>query len=350
MHVAHFANWAPRRSGMFESTKDQVKYERKAGLKSDFIATQDHYREGEPSAVDDGWLTPAPWEEAKKADVWVLHSCIPEEIKPLFDKKVSVAILHGPNEHMLLKEWTTNRENSAFNLHINILWKYDATVTINKHEYDIMKLYDEYSKLHYIPNSIDLERYQVEDAFAWEYLNHPAIVSCDVPRLEKLPANLIWAMPKIVEKIPEARLNLFSFTLEPIGTWRNIFCRSHRRELQHLCENIQLENNDLKPFMRGADIGFNNNISGIASRVSMEMMAMGVPVVSYGGDYTPYVARIWDMDSIAEQVIRCWGDLQKKGATVEKETRRYAQKNFSREKEVKKYVDLYRSLMEKKHG
>lgn len=345
MRIVHFTNWAPRQSGMFESTKDQVKYERRSGCESDLCLPQDEWKNGK-AVIDDGWLTPIPWEKAKGADVFVLHAFIPEELKKSH-KGITVAILHGPNEHMVLKEWTTGRKVDAFNSHIGILWEYDATVTINKHEYDIMKLYDEKDRLHYIPNSIDLERYQGEK-YAWEYINRPAICSFDVPRLEKLPMNLIWAMPKIVEKIPSARLNLFSLTLEPIGTWRNIFCRSKLRRLEQLCENIQLANNNLRPFMKGADMGFNNNISAIMSRVHMELMAMGVPIISYGGAYTDYVARIWDLDSIAEQISRCWKDIQKDPSAMQKKIKKYAAQHFDREVYVKQYIRLYESLLGRK--
>ena len=345
MRIVHFTNWAPRQSGMYESTKDQIKYERRSGLESDLCLPQDEWKDGR-DVIDDGWLIPISWERAKGADVFVLHASIPKELKDAH-KGVSVAILHGPNEHMVLKEWTTGRKVDAFNTHITILWSYDATVAINQHEYDIMKLYDEKDRLHYIPNSIDLERYQGEK-YAWEYINRPAICSFDVPRLEKLPMNLIWAMPKVAEKIPDARLNLFSLTLEPIGTWRNIFCRSKLRKLENLCENIQLENNNLRPFMLGADIGFNNNVSGIASRVSMELMAMGVPVISYGGDYTDYIAKIWDLNSIAELIERCWKDIQEDPTAVGKKAKKYAARNFDRKEHVKKYVQLYENLLRSK--
>jgi len=351
MKVIHFTNWAPRKSGMYESVKDQIKYERREGVDSQLVDPHDHYKEGTregKAVIDDGWFSPIPWKQAEEADVWVLHSFIPEALKPLFDKKVTVAVLHGPNEHMLLKEWTSGRKEDSFNLHVNILWRYDATVVLNKHEEDIMKLYDEKGRLHYIPNSIDLERYTADEVFPWKYKNHPAILSCDVPRLEKLPTHIIWAMPQIVEKLPDARLNVFSLTLEPISTFRNIFCRSKEWKLHSLCENVQLEINDLRPFMKGGDIGFNNNMSGIASRVSMEMMAMGIPVVSFGGDYTKYVAKIWDLDSIAEQVVKCWEDLTRTGSRLKRDTIKYAQEHFDRGKEVKKYVALYKELLEKK--
>ena len=352
MYVVHFANFAPRRSGMYESTKDQIKYERREGIESDFIDPHEHWKDGTRGGVemvDDGWLRPVPHEKAKEADVWVMHSMLPDSLRGLFDQKVTVAILHGPSEHMLLKEWTTERREQAFNLHINIAWRYDATVCINQHEYDIMALYDEKNRIHYIPNSIDLERYEAQK-WGWPYQHRPAILSCDVTRLEKLPAHIIWAMPKIAEQIPDARLNVYGLTLEPVGTWRNIFCRSKGRRLESLCENIQLQNNCLTPYMRGGDIGFNNNMSGILSRVGMEMMALGVPVVSYGGDYTPYQAKIWDLDSIAEQVVRCWRDMTAEGNTVREDTKAYARENFDRGKEVKKYIKLYKDLIEKKHG
>jgi glycosyltransferase involved in cell wall biosynthesis len=347
VYVVHFTNWAPRQSGMYESVKDQIRYERKAGIQSDLAEPNEKHKEGRV-ATDDGWLSPISWEKAKAADIFVLHAWLPDEFRKMKDKK-HIAVLHGPNEHMLLKEWTTERKEEAFNLHVSILWKYDATVVLNKHEFDILELYDEHKKLHYIPNSIDLERYQGEE-MTWKYTNHPAILSCDVPRIEKLPAHIIWAMPRIAKRIPEARLNLFSLSLEPIATYRNMFCRSHERALEHLCENIQLENNNLRPFMKGADIGFNNNVSGIASRVTMEMMAMGVPVISYGGDYTQYHARIWDLDSIAEQVEKCWKALNKSDSTLRQQTMQYAKDNFDREKEVAKYVALYEKVMEKKDG
>jgi len=329
---------------MFESVKDQIKYERREGIESDLIDTID----GRTNVTDDGWLTPIAQEKALDADIWVPHAKIPEKLKPHWPEKKVVFVLHGPSEHMLLTEWTSDRKVAAFDSHVQILWKYHATVVLNKHEYDIMKLYDEYDRLHYIPNSIDLEKVQTGGP-AWEYDNHPAIASFDTPRLEKLPAHILWAMPRIQKKIPTAMLNLFSLTLVSIGVWRNIICKSKLRHLQQAsCENIQLENRNLRPFMAGADIGFNNNFSGIASRVTMEMMALGVPVVSYGGEYTRYHAKVFDLDSIARQVARCWKDLCKEGSTLRADTLKYANENFDRAKEVKKYIALYEELLEKK--
>lgn len=341
MFIVHFTGWGPRVSGMYESCKNQIKYERREGVQSEICNSE---LASPPETQVDNWLRPITWEESKKADVWVLHSKIPKELLSLAKSKVQVGILHGPTEHMMFKEWT--KGGADLNLHINLLWEMDAAVCINQHEYDIMKLYDEkVGRCHYIPNSIDLEEF--EDVIPWEYDHHPAIVSCDTPRIEKLPLHIIWAMPYLREKVPEARLNIFGLLLEPVQMWRNLFCRSHKRELESCCESIQLANKNLKPFQAGADIGFNNNYSGIASRVTMEMMALGIPVVSYGGDYTKYHAKVFDLHSIAEQIEQCWKDLTAPGSTLREDTKKYARENFDRSKYIKQYIQLYQELLDK---
>jgi glycosyltransferase involved in cell wall biosynthesis len=334
-------------SGMYQSVKDQIKYERKAGLRSEFGDC--HNPERDMSKKKDGWLTPITWEEACKADVWVLHGKIPNELQEKYKGKIPiVVVIHGPAEHMILQEWGTERKDTAFTItHINLAWEYDAAVVLNQHELDILELYDENDRVRYIPNSIDLEEYPTE-GYKHEYWNHPAIISCDVPRIEKLPIHILLAMPRVQARIPEAHLNLFSLPLEPIHYWRNMVCRSKGRILDNVCENIQLKNTDLRPYMRGADIGFNNNYSGIASRVTMEMMAMGVPVVAYNGPYTSYHPVAFSLDSIAQQIDQCWKDLNDPKKTVRKDVIKYAREHFDRAKYIPEYVKLYQEVLDKK--
>ena len=351
MRVVHFCPFSPSKSGMYESTKDQIKYERIEGLDSQLI---DPIR---PNFVDgvDGYIRTIDFREAMDADVWVVHSNIPPPLKEYIvknrEKHVTVAIMHGPIENMLLKEWAYLEKNieeeGAFTItHINWIWNHDACVVIDKHAWEISKIFDEYNKLHYIPNSIDLERNPVE-GYKWEYLNHPAIISCDVPRIEKLPVHILFSMPGVLERIPTARLSMFALPLVHIEFFRNLVCRSKERQLDFkCCENIQMKMSSLEPFIRGADIGFNSNYSGICSRVHMEMMAMGVPVVSYNGDYTEYHARAFDILSIAEQIEKCWNDLQ--SSDLRYETIEYAHQNFDRAYYVKDYVNLYKKLLEEK--
>ena len=46
------------------------------------------------------------WDEAKKADIWVMHSKIPVDLRQEFKGKIpEIAVVHGPAEHMILQEW-----------------------------------------------------------------------------------------------------------------------------------------------------------------------------------------------------------------------------------------------------
>ena len=349
MRVVHFTSMSPGKSGMYESTKDQIKYELREGLDSQLV---DALRPERAGRVDD-WLEAAEWETALGADIWVVHQSLPPPLREHVKKHIVVAIMHGPCEHMLLREFAAipnNPDVPAFSVqHVNSIWNNDACVVINKHEYEISKLYDEYDRLVYIPNSIDLERYDYEKTYEWKFVNHPAIISCDVPRIEKIPVHILFSMPKVIERIPGARLNMFALPFHDIEFFRNLVCRSKKMTLDlDCCENFLMKTNTLAPFIRGGDIGFNSNYTGIMSRVHMEMMAMGVPVVSYNGDYTKYHAKIFDLDSIAEQIELCWNDLNT--TDLKQKTIEYAQKNFDRAVHIKKYVELYKKLKEAKNG
>lgn len=343
MFIVHWCNWGPRVSGMYESVKNQCKYERREGYRSELAIS---YEEVPKEIRNDKGFVPISWAEAEKADIWVLHYSFPDKLKPLSKEKVTVGVLHGPTEHMLLKDFAKGSFD-GMNLHINLLWSLDATVCLNTHEYDVMKLYDEKGeRCRFIPNSIDLE--ELADITPWEYDGRPAILSCDTVRIEKIPTHIIWSMPYIVKELPSARLNLLGLPLENIQMWRNVMVRSHERKLENLCENMGISNNSLSAFQAGADIGFNNNYSGIASRVTMEMQAYGTPVISYNGEYTPYHAKPFDLHSIAEQVIRVWHDLNAEHSTVREDTMRYARENYDRAKHVKTYIALYKELLAKK--
>jgi glycosyltransferase involved in cell wall biosynthesis len=356
MKVVHFCQLAPNLSGMYESTKDQIKYERREGLESDLVDSMSHLNKGK----EDGWLEAVSWEKAKDAEIWIIHSSIPppllEYIKDEKNRKKHIIIsnCHGPVEHMLLQEYSgalldQHQYKGFTENHINLIWNYDACVVINQHEYDVSILYDENDRLHYIPNSIDLERVD-QKATPWPYMNHPAIVVADYPRFEKTPAHMIWAMPKIIEKIPSARLSVLGLPFENIEFWRNIFHRSKVQSLLRCIDNLHIKRGPVMPFFNGADIMFNANFSGICSRVHMEAMLLGVPVVSYNGDYTKYHAKIFNLDSIAEQIGKCWKDLNNPRKKLREKTIEYAHKHFDRGVHVKKYVQLYEKLKEGKNA
>ena len=340
MKVAHFGLWAPNRSGLHEATIEQILYERKAGLDSCLIHSEienpdpNRYCEPELDIIAHGW------DYAKDADVWVMHRTIPAKLMPMLSKKKNIGILHGTSEIMVMHEVESGGKNDKFNMHIEFLNTFKKIVTITKSDTQVMKLYDKHKKVVFINDSIDTDKYS-PIGHRWKFKYHPAIISTTNIRINKNPSPLIWAMPRVIEEIPKARLNMFGLNLADINIWRNMILKSG--PISVALENIHNQFFDLTPFMRGADISFNSNYSGIFSRDSMEALSCGCSVVAYTPEHTKYSC-YRETESIVSAIKQAWEDIKSNPERQIEKNRQYALDNFSWHKNVHKYIDLYNSL------
>lgn len=346
LKVAHFCQFAPNVSGMYIGLVDQIKFERLNGVQSELI---DPDNEFPPLWMVDGWLRPKPWKWAiNDADVWVLHRKIPDKLNKMRQNYGTVFVMHGSAHVMLIHEQSTIGASASFNGDISNLWDFDRSIALDENDYEIMRLYDEHERLVFISDAIDLEDASLEGD-RWSYTHRPAIITTDTVRVTKLPAELLWAMPKICERIPNARLNWFSFPRVEAPTYRNLLVRSKKQELSSLTETIIMQGiSSLYPFIRGADIGFINEIHGRPGRTVPEKLALGIPVVSYRGKYTKYHAVAWDMDSIADTIEKCWNDLQDQRDKIRMECRKYAEDHFDMAKIAKQYIKVYEQVTDEK--
>jgi len=246
--------------------------------------------------------------------------------------------MHGTTAHMLQND-IEDENLGNFNMHISLCWEWDVAVAINRSDYEIMKMYDVNKHLTYIHDAVDLERYPLEGTTI-DLGGSPTLISTDIIRNNKNPAYYMWAMKKIHERLPAARLEVCSLPLSSIVTWRNIIMRASEPVLPNKIHPYFMVK-DLRPLIRGADIGCNTNVSGIPSRATLEQMALGKPVISYSGEYTPYHAYAMDTSSIADAVCKCWEDLEKDRQGVTEQTRAYAEEHFDMDKAVAKFTKLY---------
>lgn len=346
LRVIHWSNYAPRKSGLFECAKDQVKYERKFGIDSQMAI----YERENPDEnwIDDGWLKPISWKETEDADLHIIHRGLPKEIEDKIPDKKKIVVIHGTSDFLVLDEVMSSAERTPFNTHINLINKNDAAVAVNPYDYEIYKLYDYNNKLTYIQDSIDFERFNL-DEYKYPFMHHPQIIFCDSLRINKNPSHIIWAMKKIYEKIPTARLTVVSLDLETILTWRNILLRSARGLLKVLSENVLMEMTEIRPFLRGADILWNGNVSGIFSRVEMEAMACGCEVVGWDNTYTKWTPKSHNINDIADCVVNCWNEIKDNREEARKKAFQFASENFNMEKNVKeKYIPLYNQILGRK--
>lgn len=343
MRVVHWAMWGRRRSGLYECTKDQILYERKHGIDAQLglmdVETPDK------SLIDDGWLSPISWDECKNADLYVTHRGVPAKLVDKKNPKKSIFIIHGTAEFLMLEEVSSNADTTAFNTHINLLAENDACVSVNQHDYDIYKIYDGKNSLSMIHDAIDVARYTIE-GYQHPFVYHPQILFCDSLRINKHPAHVIWAMNEVVKQIPEAKLSVVGLSLHSILTWRNLILRSPGQCLANNMENIQLMTDEVRPYMRGADILVNGNISGVPSRVELEAMACGCQVISYAGDFTKHHPKPFDIKDIAQKIVDCWTEIKGDLPAARLRARSWVLENANMEKAVvEKYIPLYKKVL-----
>lgn len=343
LRVIHFSNWAPKRSGLYECVKDQIKYERKQGIDAQLAL----FETKEPEdLIDDDWLSPISWQECEDADLYVIHRGLPGELEKL--NKPDIMVIHGTVEFLMLEEVYSQANKTPFNTHINLIKNCDKSVAVNQHDYDIYKLYDADNKLEMIHDAIDLERFTI-DGYKHPYNNHPQILFCDSLRPNKYPSHAIWAMSEVVKKYPKARITVVGLDLLGILTWRNLILRSPQGHLANNIENIGLLSNDNPAYMRGADILINGNISGVPSRTELEAMASGCSVISYSDSFTKWKCNPFDIKDMGQKIIDCWEYIQKDPIKVRLENRQWVEQNANMEKQVKeKYIPMYKKLLEEK--
>jgi glycosyltransferase involved in cell wall biosynthesis len=342
MKITHWSNWAINRSGLFHCAAEQVKFERRLGIDSQLAITEKEFPTDE---IFDGWLKPVSWKETEDSTLWIVHRGIPAKLMEL--KIPRLVVIHGNVEFLVLEEIFSHAEKQGINTHVNLIKDSDASVAVNPKDYDIWKLYDPGEKLNLIPDAIDCEKYTIEGN-CYPYFHRPQILWADSLRPNKFPMHIIWAMNEIVKKIPDARLTVVGLDLLGILTFRNLILRSPNNHLAANIENIQLLTNDNPSYMRGADILFNSNISGIYSRTELEAMACGCQVVGYG-DFTKWQAKPFDIKSIAEQIINCWNEIKNNKEQSRLNARQYVLDNHNMEKQVKeKYIPLYNKVLSEK--
>jgi len=339
MKISHFSSFAPGRSGLYEAAKDLVLAERAAGIDSLFINMSvadpvKHIAECPGGRLDEADLNPSTWEEAKDAPIWVVHRGIPASLLEESKKHYIIMAIHGSPEHILINDVQNNGNVQGFNDHINMVMNYDKAVALNEHDFHIWKLYADPGQVVHIEDSIDVSRYP-PDGFAWEFHGLPAILYADVCRNIKLPFTLYWAMAGIHEKLPEARLEMYGLPFAEVNTFRNTMVRASNINLLGTLESVQLITSDLKPAMRGAHIGVNPNLSGVKSRVTMEMMACGLPVVASNGDYPIRQYRTYDTVGLERAICVAWEDMKKDIPAAREKARAWAVEHW----DVKKAVE-----------
>jgi len=351
MKVAHFAQFTPHRSGMYETVRDLIFAERRLGIdaqfidcQSDVVLKQDYSRVG---LYDEGLSSVSP-EWSYTADILVRHSLAPE---PVMRIGIPVVMcLHGRPEFSYVLEHIKKSPVLSIMASNELNPQYRAFVSFwkeHKLEWDIII---PNQKTHYVPAVVDLDKYNpLGKKFNFgEFSGEPNIVIADMWREDITPFNTIFAAAQFIESVcPSARLHIFGTPPPSAPFIAKLMNRLRDKRIVGVADQLV---SIMPSIFRAADIVVTPH--NIATRVIREALASGVPIVAGSGcPYTKYTADARDAEAFASQINRCWTDLQNDTKKVKQEARKNAELNFNYENTGRAMLDIFNEILsEEKHS
>lgn len=352
--IAHWTMFAPGKSGMYETVKELVKYEnRMPGVLAGLVEPQDKpdcKAGGKVDPIDTDIVTQTWNWGLQEANVHMVHfTAIPYGLR----LRPKIFMIHGQAESSLYSELDpAEHKFSSFNTAAQFLDVCDASICLHKREYYYYKQFDHGHKLNYIRRGVDLERWKPE-GMKMNLNGKPSITFGEVWRIFKDPMHLMFAAYEYHKKNPDMKLHLFGCTYYP-ETWeRMMFAGGFHEVIGRY--GIGGHQSFPEHWFRGSDMVFSPNMIGAESRVAVEAMACGCPVVgwdtdSFGDFQMTARAKPFDVFDLVDKFEKVWGMIQDNPEKVRAECAEYAKKNFDMAHTAALVVQVCRNVLATKGG
>jgi len=220
----------------------------------------------------------------------------------------------------------------------NYIYKYhieffDRIICVDEHIFNYAKKKSKTVKdIYFIPNSVKLNRSN-------NILRHEKIVIGFAGRIS--PATLDV---KIIEELANKLSDKFIFKLAVIGKLLNI----NARENVHVSHD--LDDTEMEKFYESVDVLFNPITHGAMSRVTLEAMSYGIPVMMY--DYSKRSQYFNKRNGIeikpdTEKILRIldsFASNRNKLSELGKNARKVIAENYSNEKVMTSIIKIYKKL------
>jgi len=329
LKIAHFAVFAPGRSGQYGTVRDLILAERALGIDAQFIDSETCLKcngnRGYPGRTD-GPITTVDEAWAWKADVLIRHSIIPDDLE---NSGIPMIIcLHGRPENSFLLDQYGKVKVFHFIHQLNNDPRYHAVVTFWKEFQFHFKYLLPGKEIAFVPAMVKLDQYTPSGRkhdFGSK-TGSPNIVIADIWREDVTPFNLVFAALRFKELYaPDAKLHIFGLPPErssPANILVNYLTKTS------IAGDMYALAPDMMDKYRAAD--FLITPHNMATRVVREALACGCPIVGgTGNPYTPFTADPRDLDQFAKAMNDCWSNIQAASVCTERSARQVAEEYFN---------------------
>jgi glycosyltransferase involved in cell wall biosynthesis len=263
-----------------------------------------------------------------QANVHMVHFT---QIPMIARLKPKVFVIHGSLEASLYSELDPSQHKFAsLSVAIQLMNSCDASIAIHRRQYDNYKQFDYSNKLSYVRRGVDLERWRPTGS-KMNLDGEPAVLYGEQWRHQKDPLMSLYAMYELGRKNKNARLHVYNCE-DYRDTWQEVMYAGRFHEI---LGKWQLSGHQTFPeqWYRGASMTISPNLMGEDSRVSIESLACGTPVVAWDSnpfeDYKATVrAKPFDYVDMANKIQGLHEQMQYNGKKIRAECVKYAKENF----------------------
>ncbi|MCK4698368.1 MAG: glycosyltransferase [Dehalococcoidia bacterium] len=356
LRIAHWCNWAPHLSGMYETTRELITAENKIdGVLAGFCETpgmgaspQITKRAAEGGRVDgmhpefrsQGW----GW-ALKFADIHVLHSTLLSNFGQL---KPKTFFISGTPESCLNNELEPGDKAESFSSAGRYIARTEATFVTSERARRFWSQFDYGGeKIHRVNKGIDLEWWK-RTSTKQDLDGEPSVLYGEIWRGIKHPMHLFYAVDQIYRENPDIRLNVWG-------------CNQRRGFWQNMINTLRFDDFLGKSGLRGiidypehyytrGDVLVSPGLYGDVSRVQQEAMACGCPTICWDTDQWkethPYkYAKAFDMDDLARKIMETYEEVLGDREGIAKQCRDIAERYFDVNYEAQQIVAILRDVV-----
>lgn len=289
MKIAHWS--LSNGSGLNRVAFNICDAEKELGHNSIFIPTD---------KLIDGKLDKKEWENGMDADVHVVHSTLPDELRKTKGKIVFIP--HGTPE-VCFQTASDGKTTGAWGLSFYWLKSADAIVTFwPRHQYVWKSLCQKNTIVDCIPMGINKEFWKPVTSRG-KYDGEPSVMTSENSHQIKWCYDVALAWPEVSKSIPASRLHLFYIPTNQIPAFFPLFYNNGLVYSSYI-SSFRLGNEDLRNAFVSVDYYISPVMYGDFNAVCLEAKASGCKIISYAGnEYADYWLVSQDQRMIASELI-----------------------------------------------
>lgn len=344
LQICHWTNFAPNKSGLYETVKELIKYENRIdGVLAGMVDPAK--REGGQQDPDGLTTQSVDW-GVKDCNLHMIHYT---ETKDTINLSPRIFMTHGTVEACLESEMTPQGEvGQSFSSCMQRIANCEATISFNKRAKYYWSQFDPTNeKVHCVTKGIDLEKYKPMGTRR-NFDGTPKIGYAETWRAIKHPLHLLFGINEYFKRNPYMKFH-------PVGAsqnwrlWHKIILLANFHRLLGKYE-MSMSVVDIDQWYRGFDMMVSPVLTGEPSRAGLEALACGCPVISW--DTNPFddmkafrKAKFCDPVDLANQIESLWDEIQKDPLGIRVKARRIAEENYSMKKMAEEVVGIARKVV-----